>query len=372
MKVKKYIATTMAEALTQIKEELGSDAVILNSKKVKVGGMFGLFKQTKLEVIAALDEHPIPPRKESKVEIRKQTPAVERAASNSQREVLQEIKELRQLVTTQSRYVQSNFKPPFDDVLSYLIEEEVHPTVAEEIVSTIETQAEQLHVSEKDMSSHIFDTIQKEVEPQIKASTSFDKQVIQFVGPTGVGKTTTIAKVAAKTMLEHHKKVAFITTDTYRIAAIEQLKTYAKILDIPIEVAYTNDDYEYALGKFAKYDHIFVDTAGRNYRETSYLKDINNMITFQSSLHETYLVLSLTAKSKDNMDIYRIFSEEGIEQIIFTKSDETSTYGTIMNMCFKEGATLACISNGQNVPDDIIYPDAEYVTKLLMRRYFYE
>lgn len=372
MKIKKYIATTMAEALKQIKEELGSDAVILNSKKVKVGGVFGLFKQTKLEVIAALDEHPISPRKENNVEMRKETPAVETAARNGHLEVLQEIKELRQLVSTQSRYVPNYFTAPFDNVLSYLLEEEVDPAVAEEIVTKLESQAEQLHVTDADMSSHIFDSIQKELESKIKTSTSFDKQVIQFVGPTGVGKTTTIAKVAAKTMLEQHKEVAFITTDTYRIAAIEQLKTYAKILDIPIEVAYTKEDYELALEKLARYDHIFVDTAGRNYRETSYIKDINNLITFQSSLHETYLVLSLAAKTKDNIDIYRVFYEEGIEQVIFTKLDETTTYGTIMNICLGEEGTLACISNGQNVPEDIIQPNAEYVTKLLMRRFFYE
>ena len=101
---------------------------------------------------------------------------------------------------------------------------------------------------------------------------NFNRKIIQFIGPTGVGKTTTLAKVAAQSILEHEKKIAFITADTYRIAAIDQLKTYARILNVPVEVAYSIEDYKNALNKFQDYDIIFVDTAGRNFRDVKYVQ----------------------------------------------------------------------------------------------------
>src|SRR5699024_7200672 len=131
-------------------------------------------------------------------------------------------------------------------------------------------------------TGRIKEQLRQEIESMltVEPGISFKRQVIQFVGPTGVGKTTTLAKVAALTMLKYKKKVAFVTTDTYRIAAIDQLKTYAKILNVPIRVAYSLADYEAALKEFATYDHIFVDTAGRNFRDPKYVRELKQMIHF--------------------------------------------------------------------------------------------
>ncbi|MFD6439863.1 GTP-binding protein, partial [Peribacillus sp. NPDC060186] len=178
------------------------------------------------------------------------------------------------------------------------------------------------------------------------------KKYINIVGPTGVGKTTTLAKVAAETMLRHGKKVAFITTDTYRIAAIDQLKTYAKILNVPIEVAYNLEDFKKATERFSQYDYVFIDTAGRNFRNPQYVKDLSEIIDFTDKM-ETYLVLSLTSKQKDMEDIYRQFATIPIKQVIFTKADETSTFGAIFNFIHAHKLGAAYITNGQNVPDDI-------------------
>src|SRR5699024_4199578 len=120
--------------------------------------------------------------------------------------------------------------------------------------------------------------LQRQLNSVIEAPISIHQKVIKFVGPTGVGKTTTIKKVATKLMLEKKRKIYLSTTDTYGIAAIEQLKTYAKILDVPLEVVYTRDDYDKALELFQDFDHIFVDTAGRNYREPHYVEELKNMI----------------------------------------------------------------------------------------------
>lgn len=372
MKVKKYIAPSMNEALMKIKQELGSDAVILNSKQIKKGGLFGLFKKTQMEVIAALDEHPIekakkPEQRMNEVPATKKDLQTGNAAANNQL-VLEEIKQLRQLVANKSFQGNQAFAAPFDTLFQYLVEQGVHQSIAEDTVMKLQEDASENDQDHQAMIEHF---LQDTFQSFVGNIPLTNKKVIQFVGPTGVGKTTTIAKVAAKMMLEQKKRVAFITTDTYRIAAIEQLKTYAKILDVPLEVVYSKDDYEATLEKFADYDHIFVDTAGRNYRETNYVNELKNMIQMAQGDCVTYLVLSLTAKSTDNDAIYQIFKEVGIHQVIFTKADETTTYGSLINLCLGEAAEIAYISNGQNVPDDLVIANAAYLTDLILSRYEY-
>lgn len=182
---------------------------------------------------------------------------------------------------------------------------------------------------------------------------SFNKQYINVIGPTGVGKTTTLAKIAANCVLKFEKRVAFITTDTYRIAAIEQLKTYAKILDVPIEVCYNIEDFIKAKEKFSSYDLVFIDTAGRNFRNQQYVNELKEVIDFSEEM-ETFLVLSLTSKVKDMHEIYKQFSTINIERFIFTKKDETSQYGAMINLMSAYNKGIAYIAIGQNVPDDIV------------------
>src|SRR5699024_1495429 len=162
--------------------------------------------------------------------------------------------------------------------------------------------------------------------------------------------TTTLAKVAAKTILEQKKEVAFITMDTYRIAAIDQLKTYARILDVPIEVAYSLDDYKQALQKFQQYDYIFVDTAGRNFRNLQYIQELKKLLTIDERRVETVLTLALTAKFQDIRDIYSQFRHLVLKKLFLQKVDETLTYGSIFNICIGEDKQISHVTNGQNVP----------------------
>jgi len=188
---------------------------------------------------------------------------------------------------------------------------------------------------------------------------------VYFVGPTGVGKTTTIAKLAAEQMLKAGKKVGFITSDTYRIAAVDQLRTYANILNVPMEVVFSPNEVPRAFSSLADKDLILMDTAGRNYRSELHVSEVNSMLNTQE--HGTvFLVMSLTGRTSDMRIIAERFIPYGIRQVIFTKLDETTVYGTILNLMLEYGLQTAYVTSGQTVPDDISNFNAEaYVAMLL-------
>lgn len=370
MKIKKFVANSMPEAMKQIKEKLGNDAVILNSKEIKPSGIFGLFRRKKIEVTAMLDDDAVrkPPRKKEPPKTAGMTIQTKAKENLNEKRILDEIKYLQSLLANQPVRKQP-FPPLLENVYEYLIEQEVDEDVAEEIVASIQHEdgVETLdrETVERLLRKKIHDAFRDIPFDGIHEQT----KVVQFVGPTGVGKTTTIAKIAANSLLKEKKPVAFITADTYRIAAIEQLKTYAKILDVPLEVIYSTDDYKKALVKFANYERIFVDTAGRNFRQDHFVEELRELITTPRVPSQTFLVLALTAKARDIEDIYQQFKPLGIEQVIFTKLDETETYGSILNLAAKEKVGISYMTNGQNVPDDLLTPNENILSDLLLRRY---
>ncbi|MGL4820526.1 MAG: GTPase, partial [Bacilli bacterium] len=191
------------------------------------------------------------------------------------------------------------------------------------------------------------------------------KRFMYFVGPTGVGKTTTIAKLAARAVMKEGKRVAFITTDTYRIAAIEQLKTYAQILNVPLEVCYTPDDLTRAKEKFAHFDSVFIDTAGRNFRNRAYVDDFQTMIGNDTSSH-VYFVVSMTHKMRDIEAIIRNFDGVPVHQFIATKVDETTSFGPLVQLLVATGIGCAYITNGQNVPEDVRAASPATIIELLV------
>lgn len=351
----------MAEAMRQIKLELGNEAVILSNKEIKKGGFFGLFQKKFVEVVAAQDTKPL--GRQHIAESPKIVQPIIKETKDS--EVLAEIKQLRTMIISQQS---TNVVPAdFQSVYDYLINQDVNEILANELVEYA------VSLREANETYSIKHLVTKAIEEKFAhidtPGISYKKQIIQFVGPTGVGKTTTLAKVAAHSMLHHDKKIVFITADTYRIAAIDQLKTYARILNVPIEVAYSKEDYQAALDKYKDYDLIFVDTAGRNFRDERYIDELRSTIDMDSHNVETYLVMSLTAKERDINEIFSRFKPLHIEKVIFTKLDETATYGNILNICLPEQINLAYLTNGQDVPDDIIEPDRAFIGDLMMRRY---
>lgn len=370
MKVKKFIAATMPEIMKEIRADLGSDAVILSSKEVQQGGFLGLFKQKKIEVIAALDPQPMVPSKQVK-EAAKKEPDFNQAhikSAQSNIEVLNEIKYLKRILEQQAEQSESSYLPDYQLVYQHLLDQEIEKGLARELIESVISRHE--NTEQSITPKVIFDNLVEEIDQRLNEVSfqgiTYDQQVIQFAGPTGVGKTTTLAKIAANCMLVDHKKVAFITTDTYRIAAIEQLKTYARILDVPVEVAYTIEDYNQAIRKFSTYDVILVDTAGRNFRDEKYIQELQENIGLNT---KTYLVLSLTAKPNDVIDIYKQFQHLSIKEVIFTKLDETLQYGSMINLTLRYQIGIAYLTNGQDVPDDLVQPTSNIITDYILGGY---
>ena len=387
MKVKKYMATSMSEAMKQIREELGSEAVILSSKAVYTGGFLGLFKKRNIEVMAAIDPvsqpaQPVIKQKEKKLPAKSilensvakiSETAITKQVNGGDDELLKEIEGLKGMIRNIQISSDSHYPEKLQQVSEYLAEQEVDTVIRSRIMTELldnwfTTKGES---TEEEIRSWLESSLHKLLDQVPNGQPGLQKKYINIVGPTGVGKTTTLAKVAAETMLKHDKKVAFITTDTYRIAAIDQLKTYAKILNVPIEVAYNLEDFKRATERFSHYDYVFIDTAGRNFRNPQYVKDLGEIIHFTDEM-ETYLVLSLTSKQKDMEDIYRQFSTIPIKQIIFTKADETSTFGSIFNFIHAHKLGVAYITNGQNVPDDIEKATSSNLLKMVFGAKDYE
>lgn len=365
MKIKKYNAPTMTEAMEQIKIELGNDAVILNSKVVYSGGILGFFKKRSIEVLAAIDpQHgsgQVPVRKEKARKaiahqpnepINKESIVANTPKVFQNDEVLKELSELKSIVrkinlSKEDSVIHDEIKR----IVEILKNQEISLDLINDVTAFLMEKMDEKERSYTELISITKTFLHSSLTTE--AVGLFQKKYINVVGPTGVGKTTTLAKLAAENVLKFHKKVAFITTDTYRIAAIDQLKTYAKILNVPIEVAYNTEDFKKACDRFSHYDLVFIDTAGRNFRNKEYVEELRKIISFDKDM-ETFLVLSLTSKQRDMEDIFQQFSVIPISNFIFTKSDETSSYGAMFNMTTKFQVPIAYLTNGQNVPDDIV------------------
>lgn len=353
MRIKKYCVDNIQEGMLQIKKELGPDAVIIQSRKVRAKGLRGLFEPVKVEITAAVDS-PLPGSAPREAE-RQQEMRLER-----------ELAELKQMVNQlvsgqQKRTIEE--KGPFYRWMQRLIDHEVEPALAQVILAEIHED----FAAESGLSDEIVELIllKKVRERLCTAELPGTARILSFVGPTGVGKTTTLAKLAARFALYHHKQVGLITIDTYRIGAVEQLRTYADITGMPIEVVMTPRDMPRALDRLADRELILVDTAGRNSKNFMQVSELSSFLSVLPS-PETFLVLSATTKTKDLYVIIDNFRKVNFNRLIFTKLDETETFGALLNVSHSTGLPLTYVTTGQNVPDDIEGANAEKLAKLIL------
>ncbi len=392
MIIKKYQGTTEAEATAKAKEELGQDAVIMNVKSVKQKGLRKLFKKSYYEVTAAIDEpsekaarekHTASENKARKpvdtsenlketVSEKETTEAgVKTAKTSAIEERLDNLAQLLEQQIQETKEEEAEERPDQKSklvklVYEQLLDNEVTEGNAREIMSEIDNKSSEIQVD--DLLSNIYQKIVLKLG-QIKTIELCEKKpkVVFFVGPTGVGKTTTIAKLASKYKLDHKCKLAIITADTYRVAAVEQIRTYANILNVPIEVVYSAEELQQAIQKYAEYDLLFVDTAGRSHQNQEQQEDVKRLLQVAKEYEqEIYLVISATTKYRDLVKITQVYSDISSYRLLFTKTDETGALGNILNIKMLTNEPLSYVTFGQNVPDDIEITDAQAIAKQLL------
>lgn len=368
MKMKKYTAETMVEAMKKIRADFGDDAVIISSNVVATKGFLGLFKKKSVEVVAGFDEPalPIPAQAVAPSTPVRQPIEIQEESSEKLQKELREMKQLLQQMQ------QTSTTHQFPEQLAPLIQTLEKQQVASMTIQQVATELfRKMKEDKRDYTNaELIEEATAWLLQQLRnlsfGGISYKKKYINVVGPTGVGKTTTIAKIAARALLEKKKKIGFITTDTYRIAAIEQLRTYANLLQAPVEVAYNHSDFQAAIEKLADRDLIFIDTAGRNYKESKFISDLQNLVDFSLEM-ETFLVLSMTSKEEDMRMIVDQFSAFPIEKFIFTKFDETNSIGPMYNLMKQYEIGTAYYTDGQEVPEDLTEAKSEELIQLLLK-----
>ncbi|NLV16967.1 MAG: flagellar biosynthesis protein FlhF [Syntrophomonadaceae bacterium] len=374
MKIKRFVADSFPEAMKQAEEQMGNDAIILHSRKFRKGGFFGLFAKEKCEITVAIDNNygnsiSLP---SSSANNRTGNKSVLRSEKDSSiLEVMEEIKGMKYMVEgLREQMAESQFQARSRQgkiLHKALMGREVDEKLANKIVKTVETRMKEEELSQpsrvREMSIQVIAELFK--TPQGIEFRDRQPRIVTLIGPTGVGKTTTIAKLAAKFSLGEGKKVALITIDTYRIAAVEQLKTYTDIIGLPLEVVFKPQDLKTAIDRFLSYDIILIDTAGRSPRNEDQMADLVKFIE-AANPDETFLVLSATTRTSDLQEALSKFGTLNIDKIIFTKLDETTCYGPILNVVTHTRKRLSYVTNGQNVPDDIELPDSSRLARLVV------
>lgn len=408
MIIKKFQAETEKEAILLAQNELGKDAIVMNIKTMNPKGIFKMFRKSKVEVTAAIDEkeegtfkaqmkqaEEASKQEEKKKEEKEVTlegkkeekeSAIEEKLNNLAKMIEKEmelkkessIKEKEGEEEKKEENKEAEKKDSKEDynramielVQKQLMDHEVEQEFAREIVKDIENKKD-VKLKIDDVLANVYQRIVLKLgQPdmiELEHNTGNGPKLIYFIGPTGVGKTTTIAKIASKLKLEKKAKVALITADTYRIAAVEQIRTYANILSIPIKVVYEPEEIKKTIEEFSDYDLILVDTAGRSHKNEEQCNDLKSLLEASKDYkQEIYLVLSAATKYRDLVKITETYSKITNYKLIFTKLDETGCLGNILNIRMLTKLPLSYATNGQNVPDDICVLDAQNIAKQLL------
>lgn len=368
MKIKRYLANTAQEAMIKVKQELGSQAVILHERKIKRKGLLGRFKKPFVELVVAIDEGGSKQTKnvDSSDTLRKEI-EFNNMVRKEKDQLNREIKELRDSINNMMMFVRKGSAKDqlpkeltqyYTNMLQKGVDEDIAFDILDKINTRIDindkTSEEVRHFVAHEIKEYIGEAKPIELNNQIKT--------IFFVGPTGVGKTTTIAKIAADFAFNNNKRVGVISADTYRIAAVEQIKTYCEIMNLPLKVAYKKEDIYDALSAFKDKDIVFVDTAGRSHKDT---EQIENTFELLSSVKnkEVYLVLSATTDYGTIKSIIKTYKDFPEYKIIFTKLDECEKPGLLLNVKYWTDRSLSYITTGQNVPEDIDVADVTSIVK---------
>lgn len=395
MRIKAFTAKTMQEAMQEAKVELGAEAVILHTRHVKKGGFLGFFQTDMVEVMAAVEEQQDPrprdtnlkaapaagslpaPEEQKKYiprqfsvnayqEQQKKNDVSQMPKEEHFVEFQQELEGVKQILEQVIGEDLQN-KEKSTSLLDDLLEKDFDPQVAKEIAASIDAE-----IIKQDLHSDVnIDVLAAYFAKALPAAQGIElddskPKIAALIGTTGVGKTTTLAKIAANFVLEKNCRLALITADTYRISAVEQLKTYSDIIGVPLEIVYSPDELKQAIQKHSDKQLILIDTAGRSQHNDQQLAELTDLLAVSDQI-EKHLVISSTTKYKDAVDIVQKFSLCSPNRLLFTKVDETNAIGTLISILHKFPIKLSYLTNGQSVPDDIIVASARNLAEWTLR-----
>jgi len=393
MRIRRFEAPSVQEALLQVRQELGPEAVILYTKKLRKGGFFGLGGAEIAEVTAGVDLGPgespsLPmaaapaprqplrspaapaprPRPSAFSPAPAPAPASERRAEVFQSE-LNDGKVLAglQVVRSAPRKAGPDLHPELRRVMDQLLKNGVEEAVAQ--TALLPAQRE---IVEKGYprAGTLGQLVSRSLATQLRAAGPIEAisgkpRVIAFIGPTGVGKTTNLVKLASQYALIHQMKVALLTADTYRIGAVEQLRIYRDIIDIPFEAVNSPEELKAALKRYADKDLIFFDTAGRSPQNRRQIQDLKAFLEVAKP-SETHLCVSATTKNADLLPIVGKFGLVPVNRFLVTKLDETRSHGMLLNLASNFQVPISYLTTGQNVPNDIEVATPERMAELVL------
>ena len=373
MQIKRFEARDMTTALRLIKHELGPEAVILSARSLKVENRFlGSVKTSGVEVTAATDTYhsvassnSIPYSGALSADDSVGGPR-KKIFGNSVQNRIKSLAHRRPLRSYGNRHSGRD-----DDTLSgiyqHLLSQGVNRDVANDLIEVIKKEIPAGQIDSKDkIISKITDAIEQKRNISRRASQAkADPKVLAFIGPTGVGKTTAIAKLAAKQVIERNKKVALITVDSYRIAATEELKIYGKAIGIPVKTAATPSAFTAAVNAYRQYDLILVDTPGFNSENNDEIDNLKSYLEAIGTI-EIHLLLSAGTKETDLFNAIERLRVIPIQHLIFTKLDESATFGNLINLLVDNQLPLSFLTTGRQVPDSIESGSVEKIVKYLL------
>lgn len=391
MTIRTYRGKSVAEAIALVKKDLGRQAVILSTRTYKSGGLFG-FRARMMTEITASDQPPgrgMPMVPRSKAEKKPEAfvpssapaePSLKQVAqmivaANAKTPIEDELAAIKRMVGQVLRSASAPTQPGMPEALFECYQKMLESAVASEIASDIAGQVrDELNQAELRDPERVRRAVLGRLASLIpvcgegvKAARGIDGRplTIALVGPTGVGKTTTIAKLAATYRLKQGRRVGLITCDTYRIAAVDQLRTYAGIINIPLRVAMSPAEMRSACAAMADSDVILIDTAGRAPRDVARLNELKALIG-AAAPHQTHLVLSSSSAEASLLDAAERFAPLGCDRVILTKLDEAVSFGVVVNVLKRLNTRLSFVTTGQEVPDHIEAMTPDRFARLVM------
>ncbi|GIW91030.1 MAG: flagellar biosynthesis protein FlhF [Pirellulaceae bacterium] len=385
MDVRTFRARTLQEALVLVRRELGPSAAVLQTREIRRGWFPWLTGRTEIEVVASCQVN-VPSRFAQAAPAAAPTPtpftappasAAPRPSptgehrSSAADPLEHRLEQLQQMVEKLYQSRSGSSRPEMPDELFRLFTELLDAEMSEELARELIERVRSASSPEDAMDPVILRArLARLVEEEIAVSgpiraASGSRRIVALVGPTGVGKTTTIAKLAANYHLRDRRRVGLITVDTYRVAAVEQLRTYADIIDLPMEVVAAVHEMPAALERLSDMELVLIDTAGRSPADDAQIDDLKTLLA-AAHADDVQLVLSAAASLGHQKRVVERFSAVGPTAILLTKLDEAVGVGNLLPLLRSCRLPLSYLTHGQNVPDDIMPANARTLARIIL------